>query len=414
MSLLKQKNFIKALFLFFNFFIIITAYYQVKPASRSLFLEFLGSDKLPYIWIGSALTLGLLMPIYHKAVKNYCRYWVVTISGAIIAITLLLFHSLLQEATMWKTIYFYIFVDIFSVVLIEQFWSLANSSYNLQQGKKWYGLIGSGGLVGGIIGGYFASVLIKKFDYQTIDLLWISSILILILLGITLYMSKRGWYQETPPAVSVNPDTNSKDKIYFHTQIRYLFLITAMILLAQMIEPIIEYQFMKIVEVAYPAREMRTAYLSSFLSILGIAALCINLLLTPLVHRFFGVIAGLSFQPFAIMISSFFYISSSSLLSAALLKISDRALSYSINRASKELLYVPIASDLIYQAKAWVDMFGYRLFKVLGSILIILLTKRFLVTTEELTWCVWFIIAMWLLCIILIQGDYKKIIGSKS
>ncbi|MDH4011080.1 MAG: hypothetical protein OEU55_10220, partial [Desulfobacterales bacterium] len=40
----------RATFLFINFFLIIMALYQLKPASRSLFIESLGAERLPYIW----------------------------------------------------------------------------------------------------------------------------------------------------------------------------------------------------------------------------------------------------------------------------------------------------------------------------------------------------------------------------
>ena len=52
-SLLKRAS-----ILFINFLLIILAYYQIKPASRSLFIEYLGADYLPYVWIGTALVLG--------------------------------------------------------------------------------------------------------------------------------------------------------------------------------------------------------------------------------------------------------------------------------------------------------------------------------------------------------------------
>ena len=47
----------RASLLFANFFFIMLAYYQIKPASRSLFIGQLGADRLPYVWIGTALFL---------------------------------------------------------------------------------------------------------------------------------------------------------------------------------------------------------------------------------------------------------------------------------------------------------------------------------------------------------------------
>ena len=67
----------RALFLFVNFFLIIMALYQLKPASRSLFIESLGAQQLPYIWIATALTMGVFIAFYHRLVERRSRINVV-------------------------------------------------------------------------------------------------------------------------------------------------------------------------------------------------------------------------------------------------------------------------------------------------------------------------------------------------
>ena len=63
----------RALILFINFFLIILAYYHIKPASRSLFLEYLGADSLPYVWISTAVILGLAISFYHRLLERCSR-----------------------------------------------------------------------------------------------------------------------------------------------------------------------------------------------------------------------------------------------------------------------------------------------------------------------------------------------------
>ncbi len=101
------------------------------------------------------------------------------------------------------------------------------------------------------------------------------------------------------------------------------------------------------------------------------------------------------------------------------MRISDRGLSYSINRASKELLYVPIDPFLIYQAKAWIDMFGYRIFKVMGSVLILLFTQWTVwqVSVPELGWLTLVICATWVGVIVALRSDYQllpDVVGSRT
>jgi AAA family ATP:ADP antiporter len=90
---------------------------------------------------------------------------------------------------------------------------------------------------------------------------------------------------------------------------------------------------------------------------------------------------------------------------------SATALAYSINRASKELLYIPVDPVLIYQAKAWIDMFGYRSFKVLGSLLILLVTQwlPFRMGIAELSWFTIGICLAWIVLICGIRSPYRAV-----
>ena len=408
-SMLSTNLFFRASLLFSNFLLIITAYYHVKPASRTIFIEFLGTERLPYVWIGSALTLGLMMPFYHKIVSRFTRLQVVMGSCALFSSALVLFYVLLRQPNLFVAIGFYILVDIFSVVLVEQFWSLTNSIYTTSQGKRWYGLVGSGGLVGGIIGGAMASALIRYASFQTIDLLLVAAGILGLLMFLIRGMATWGFYQEVAPHPQKAAQLQTDGRQFWKS--RYLLLIVGILLLAQLLEPIVEYQFLKQVEIAYIGRDDRTVFLSTFFSVLGGIALGVNLIITPMVHRFFGVIAGLAVQPLAVIVSAGVFWTHLSLMTGSVLKIADRGLSYSINRASKELLYVPVDPVLIFQAKAWVDMLGYRLFKVLGAFLILALTQwfAFKLSMGQLSGVVMGIALLWLGLLVQVAKEYQRL-----
>ncbi len=96
-------------------------------------------------------------------------------------------------------------------------------------------------------------------------------------------------------------------------------------------------------------------------------------------------------------------------------KICDRGLSYSINRASKELLYVPIDPVLIYQAKAWLDMLGYRLFKVFGSFIILLVTQWLPVSMSivQLSWFTTVLCGVWIFLVMTLRREYRTMVKNK-
>jgi AAA family ATP:ADP antiporter len=399
----------RSLFLFVNFFLISMALYQLKPASRSLFIESLGARQLPYIWIATALTMGVFIAFYHRLVERHSRINVVLGTCLVVSALLVVFRSLLNYPGPIAAACLYVFVDILGVVLIEQFWSLTNSIYTTQEGRSWYGFVGTGGLVGGVSGGWASAMLIKHTPLQTPDLLLTAAAIIAIIFCLTWIMGRAGIFCEVDHVVRIFEPSSGGWRILRHS--RYLLLIAAILLLAQLASPLVEYQFLNSVETSYPAQEARTAFLSLFFAILGAVSIAVNMGITPLVHRYLGAIAGLLVQPLMIWIFSWCFFFQSTIFFAGATKISDRAMSYSINRASKELLYVPVDSVLIYQAKAWIDMFGYRLFKVAGSVLILLFTQwlPFAVSLPQLSWFTFSICVIWIIFIMVLRHQYQLI-----
>jgi AAA family ATP:ADP antiporter len=395
---LLQKLGTRATFLFVNFFLIIMALYQLKPASRSLFIESLGAESLPYAWIITAVVMVVFISYYHRLVERHRRSHVVLGTCLVFGALLIAFRILFDIPGPVVAICFYVFVDILGVVLVEQFWSLTNSIYTTREGKSWYGFVGTGGLVGGVVGGAFAAFLVARTPLQTPDLLLTAAATIFIISGCEVE------YVHSVPTV-----TKGSWRIMAHS--RYLLLIAGILLLVQLVSALIDYQFLNTIEGAYPEREARTAFLSLFSGGLGVISIGINLVITPLVHRLFGAVGGLLIQPLMVSLFSWCFLFQSSLFFGGAIKISDRGLAYSINRASKELLYIPVDPVIIYQAKAWIDMFGYRFFKIFGSILILLFTQWLPITlsVSQLSWFVISICAIWVGLIMVLRLEYRLV-----
>ncbi len=398
----------RAVTLFINFFLIILAYYHIKSASRSLFVEFLGADRLPYVWIGTAVFLGAVIGFYNRLVVRHSRLNVVEGTCLTFIVLLVLFRFLLEVGHPVTVVSFYIFVDIFSVVLVEQFWSLANTIYTSEQGKRWYGFVGTGGLAGGVAGGAISGALLDQHWLSTQGLLIVSAAILGLVFVLNLVMGRMGLYQEIAGTGRKRADAGVLQTLL---ESRYLMLIAAILLLSQLCESVVEFQFMKSVQAAYQDLDARTSYVSWFYSVLGVFSIGINLVITPLVHRFLGIMAGLLAQPLLLGVFSVVFMLHPVLSAAAPMKISDRGLSYSINRASKELLYIPVDPVLTYQAKAWIDMFGYRVFKVLGSVLILILSVwRPLNSGMDLLSCLTILVcAVWIAAVFWVCREYVKI-----
>jgi AAA family ATP:ADP antiporter len=399
---------LRTLILFTNFLLIMVAYYQVKAASRSLLLEYGGPAAFPYVWIGSALVLLVFISIYQRLVNLVSRNLVVIGTLITVAVILVLFRYAFGLAPKFPLMAsFYIFVDIFSVILVEQFWSMTNAVSYMEEGKKTYWLVGTGGLLGSILGGFSASTLLQFTSMHTQDLLLSCAALLSLCAVINMATWRFGLYEEVPPSETISL-TGEGFMTLIHN--RFLLLIAALICLSQLVQPIVEYQFLNVINEHFTVMDIRTAFISNFFIVLGLVSIAVNFLVTPVVHRHLGVIAGLFAQPFMLAITSVIFAFNYTLNMGAIMKISDRGLSYSINRASKELLYVPLDAVHIYQVKAWIDMLGYRMFKVAGAGLILLVTSWFAVTdVKNLGWYTLLICAVWIVVILRLANAYRNL-----
>lgn len=394
---LLQRPALRSILLFLDFFLIILAYYQVKPASRSLFLEYADARDLPYVWAASAALLLALLPLYERLLKKYTRLNIVLGTCGAVLVLLMVFRILLLRPSLPVAVGFYLLVDVFSVVLVEQFWSLTNSVFRRSGGRRWYGLIASGGLVGGLVGGFLASALVSLTPVKTADLPLVAAAIIGLMMWLTTRLARHGLYNEAPDLAVAAPIAAAEAWQALRGD-RFLILIALMLLLSQMGEPIIEYQFMHLVEQTYVNAEERTAYLSGFFSVLSGVALIVNLLVTPLILRRVGALGGLMVQPLLLGLAAAATVFQYQLVMAGIVKICDRALAYSINRTSRELMYLNVDTATIYRAKAWIDMVGYRTFKLAGIATILLLTQwlPWTMSAASLSWVVIALCAGWI------------------
>lgn len=369
--ILASRDILRALALFVNFFLIIMALYHLKPASRSLILESHTVIDLPYVWIGSAGLILFSMPLYQWVLRKFTRARVVALTMALFSLILCVFWWQLQDSGSVAPVVFYLFVDIFGVTLVEQAWSLTDSLYETDDAKSWYGFVGTGGLLGGVAGSAVSAALITHTSMETPDLLLVAAAIVALLWLLNFWMDRNTVYTEHQAEAGARFGSGLRSML----SNRYLLLVAGGLLVAQLVSPLVEFQFLRIVEIEYPERESRTAMLSLFFTVMSTFSILVNLVLTPLILRFGGVLAGLMVQPLMMATAVVLFAQQPVLWFAGLLKISDRGLAYSLSRAAREMLYVPIEPRIIYEAKAWIDMFGYRMFKVLGAGAILLVTR---------------------------------------
>ena len=102
--------------------------------------------------LGAGVLIGVLMQVYSAGFGRLPRRWVIPVTQAGEVALLVLFWFLFRTGAEWVSVAFYVLGMILGILLISQFWTLANDIYDARQAKRLFGFIGGGASLGGAAG----------------------------------------------------------------------------------------------------------------------------------------------------------------------------------------------------------------------------------------------------------------------
>ena len=123
---LREGEAATAALMFFYSFLAMTSYNIMRPITRSRFISDLGADNLPYVQLAAGLLIGVVMQLYSRAAGRVAKRAVIPVTQATLVVLLAGFWVLFQTGAAWVSVAFYIFGLVIGILLISQFWTLAN------------------------------------------------------------------------------------------------------------------------------------------------------------------------------------------------------------------------------------------------------------------------------------------------
>jgi AAA family ATP:ADP antiporter len=384
-----------SLFFFFYFFLITAPYYIIKPIRNASYLDRLGDERLPLAYLLTAIIMGLIVNLHSRLQVRLPRHRLVIFSLIFFLSNISIFWWLFQRNWAWVPTVFWVWANIFAVVLVTQFWILVNDVFNPREAKRLIGFIGSGGILGAILGSLLAGILAKT-DFFKFMLLLAAGMLGLGILAV--YRIFR--WQRSRIAASENSEgqkTSSGSgekmaKVGFRAALettrksRYLILLAGIMTVTWVVSTLIDWQFNSIVSGKVQNFREMTSFFGYFNAGTNAFAFLFQLLLTSRIIRSFGIRPTLLIYPLALLFFStgIGVLTYASILPAILIKASDKSLAYSLNQSVRELLYIPISPEQKYRSKIFIDMFLNRFAKGIGAVILMILLFIFPARTMEI------------------------------
>ena len=175
--------------LMINVLLLLAAYYLLKTAREPLVLTEGGASVRAYSSAGQAVCLMILVPLYGMVGSRVSRLKLVMGLTLFFASHLILFQALGAAGTHIGVL-FYIWVGIFNVFVISQFWAFANDIYTESQGKRLFPMIGVGASVGAFAGAQLAATLFKTYNLTPYTLMTLAAVVLGICATLTWLASR--------------------------------------------------------------------------------------------------------------------------------------------------------------------------------------------------------------------------------
>ncbi len=335
-----------------------------RPAIESLFLKAHGAAGLPSVWIAVAVTAVLTVTAYNAAAARYPLGTVMI--GAVLGSLTLLVALVLLHGAGWRLSAFWLYVwkDVHIVVLLEALWSFANLVFKQQTARWAYGMFCAAGSVGGISGNLVVGKL--ALAWSTEASLWLVVPMFMVQVGLVAWLAKAAG-QPQPQSQSVKGEASSFALL---RNSPYLIWLLALVGLVQVVITLIDYTYNDAIALAYPDTDARTVVIGRVYAAIDGSALVFQLA-TGLVLRALGLRATLLSIPalLGMVVASFAIAPRFALM--AITKVASKAFDYSLFRAAKEMLYLPLSYGEKTRGKALVDMLTYRVAKGGASLLLL-------------------------------------------
>jgi len=407
-----------ALLLFSNIFLLLSAYYFLKTAREPLILTEQGAVVKTYLSAGQALLLLLVIPAYSWLASKIRRVWLLSGISVFFAANLAAFHAL-AAAGHRIGIPFYLWVGIFNVFAISQFWAFANDLYTEPQGKRLFPLIGVGASIGAVVGARLAGDAIRHWG--TLPLLLAGAALLLVCALLTLLADRRiserlGAEQLLARQQPLRPG----DGFLLLFQDRYRVMIAFLVLLLNVVNTSGEFLLSSLVteqasrtlgagpEFAEARRRFIGGFFGEYFFWVNTLSFLFQAFLVSRLFRYIGVGGTLFILP-AIAFAGYALLLAAPVLGVIrLLKIVENSADYSIQNTARHALFLPTPREVKYKAKAAIDTFFQRAGDVTQAGIVYAGTNFFALTISGFALLNLVLTGLWLVLVMYLAKEYRR------
>ncbi|SVA16429.1 uncharacterized protein METZ01_LOCUS69283 [marine metagenome] len=425
-----------ALLLSTNVFLLLTSYYIIKALRDGLILGEFGAEARSYTSAAIVGVLAIGVPLYGKLADHVSRNRLINIATMFFVFSFVGFYGL------WRTgfnigVIFYVWVAVFNLMIVAQFWAFANDIYNKAEGERLFPVVAFGQSLGAVVGAMYVETQVGSLTVGA--LLLVAAGLLAFQVQVTNYIARRELPARDVPTVMLEPkergntsterpwkapviDGTGPFKLVLEN--RYLLMIGLLMLLLNLINSTGGYILGSSFEAAAATAtgqtggDIYTEYLTkisaSFFRAVNIAALLIQFFLVSRIVRFLGVGIGLMILP-AIAVGGYGLVALFPVLPIIrMVKIAENSTDYSLQNTVRNILFLPTTREQKYKGKQVVDSFFVRVGDAMQAVVVFVGTSVLAASLTSFAAFNAIIAIVWLILAFMIGKKYRQTVATNE
>lgn len=346
-------------------------YAVIRPVSNAVFLTAYGATAFPYAWLATVPLNLIIVALYNKYLPRLGCFKMFAFTAGLIVSTNL-FCSLFLKQMAWLPFFFYLWKEVYIMLMFQQLWSVIHSTISYSRAKYLYGLFFGIGAIGAFLGSILPGFFAVKMGSES---LLLATLPIYLLLSCCYYFALKQTNEGIGMKINDEKERTSLNAFVHGFKMigssRYLTFILGIVVFMQICSTLIDFQFNTVLENTIFEKDLRTEYTGRIFGIIHISTVSLQLFGSFVLIHFLGIKRSHLLIPALLCLNSiaFQFFPLFGVISFAYIAI--KSCDFSLFGIIKEVLYIPLKPDEKFRAKAVIDVFAYRSSKALASLLIL-------------------------------------------
>lgn len=346
---------------FLYFFSILTAYFILRPIRDAMGIAS-GVGFLPWLFTGTFFVMLGVMPVYGALVSRFPRHKFIPYVYIFFILNILSFWYFFANNIRMDVVaqIFFIWLSVFNVFVVSIFWSFMVDIYKSGDSKMLFGMIASGGTIGGIVGPSIVTFLTDAVGTESLLLisagvLVFSVFCVLKLVGLR-KENLAGTQADSEKAIGGGMLSGITEIL----KSRYLMGVTTMVFILSLTGTIAYFQQGDLIYNAYSDTDERVRIFGMIDLYVSIGAFIFQVFIAGPVLSNYGVKAGIIILPIVTLAGFALLAISPAIGTFIIFQTLRRASEYGMFVPSRENMFSVVTREQKYKSKNFIDTVVFR------------------------------------------------------